>query len=253
MLAAAGLPSLKNFVIFTLGVIVMRSAGCVINDYADRQFDAHVKRTQTRPLVTGRIAPREALVFFSVLLTVAFLLVLATDPLTIGLSVIGAALAIVYPFSKRVTQLPQLVLGAAFSWGIPMAYTAEAHQFHPVALILFAANLLWTVAYDTQYAMVDRDDDLKIGVKSTAILFGRADRLIVALLQLGALGLLGYVGWLCNLGALYFISLMVASVLFVHQHWLIRLRDRDGCFAAFKNNHYVGAVIFAGIALDLLL
>lgn len=253
VLAAQGWPSAKNLVIFTLGVVVMRSAGCVINDYADRHIDGAVERTRGRPLVTGRVSEREALAFFALLILLALLLVLATNLLTLSMAVIGAMLAIIYPFTKRFTQLPQLVLGAAFSWGIPMAYAAERNQLDDTALLLFLANWLWTVAYDTEYAMVDRDDDLTIGVKSTAILFGRADRLIIGLLQVATVGTLALIGIQAQeLPWPYFVGLTAAAGLFVYQQWLIRKRDRDACFKAFKNNHYVGAAVFLGVAAALL-
>ena len=251
-LAAGGMPRLDVLLIFVLGVIVMRSAGCVINDYADREFDGSVERTRARPLATGRVAPREALVLFVVLCAIAFTLVLFTNALAIQLSFAGAALATLYPFSKRVTHLPQFVLGAAFGWCIPMAYAAQANALTTEAWLLFTANLFWTVAYDTEYAMVDRDDDLRIGVKSTAILFGRFDRAAVALLQVLAIATLAWVGQRMALPGAYWVSLVVASGLLAYQQWLIRHRDRDACFAAFKHNNYVGMAVFLGIAIATL-
>ncbi len=248
-LASAGVPSFSLLLIFTAGVFVMRSAGCVINDYADRDFDGHVKRTSARPLPAGRLTAIRALLFFLLLVLIAFVLVWQLNQFTIYLSVGGLLLAAIYPFMKRVTSLPQVVLGMAFSWAIPMAYGAVAGQLTVTTWLLFLANLVWTIAYDTMYAMVDRDDDLKIGVKSTAILFGQNDRLYIALLQLGTLGLLAIIGWLEQLTVSYYISLLLAAGLFIYQQWLIRHRQRDACFHAFLNNNWVGMLIFAGIML----
>lgn len=250
-LAAKGVPSLKNLAIFVLGVFVMRSAGCVINDFADRKVDGHVKRTQDRPLATGEVSAREAVALFIALSLLAFGLVLLTNPLTIQLSVGGLLLAFCYPFMKRYTHLPQVVLGAAFGWGIPMAYAAETNSLPDTIWLVYIANLLWTVAYDTFYAMVDRDDDLKIGVKSTAILFGEQDRLITASLQALALYSLYTVGEEFTLGGFYNLGLIVAAGFCAYQQWLIRFRARDACFKAFLNNNWVGAAVFAGLALDL--
>ena len=251
-LAAKGLPSLKNLLIFVLGVLVMRSAGCVINDFADRKVDGQVKRTQDRPLATGEVSPREAIGLFICLCLVAFGLVLLTNPLTIQLSVGGLLLAFCYPFMKRYTHLPQLVLGAAFAWGIPMAYAAETNSLPDSIWLVYIANLLWTVAYDTFYAMVDRDDDIKIGVKSTAILFGEQDRLITGLLQGLTLYSLYIIGERFELGGFYWASLIPVAGLFAYQQWLIRFRARQACFQAFLNNNWVGASVFAGIALHFL-
>ncbi len=252
-IAAKGVPSLKNLVIFTLGVIVMRAAGCVINDFADRKIDGKVKRTKDRPLATGAVSSKEALGLFIALCLIAFGLVLMTDPLTIKLSVGGLILAFCYPFMKRHTHLPQVVLGAAFAWGIPMAYAAQAGELHHGMWLIYLAVVLWTVAYDTFYAMVDRDDDLKIGVKSTAILFGEQDRLMTGVLQVMALYALLLVGERFELGAAYFLGLAVAGALFVYQQWLIRFRKREDCFKAFLNNNWVGAAVFVGIAADYAL
>ena len=252
-IAAKGVPSIKNLVIFVLGVIVMRAAGCVINDFADRKIDGKVLRTKDRPLATGAVSSREALGLFVVLCLVAFALVLFTDPLTIKLSVGGLILAFCYPFMKRHTHLPQVVLGAAFAWGIPMAYAAEAGELHQGMWLIYLAVVLWTVAYDTFYAMVDRDDDLKIGVKSTAILFGEQDRLMTAVLQIMALYALVLVGNRFELGLFYYLGLAVAAGLFIYQQWLIRFRARDVCFKAFLNNNWVGVAIFIGLAADTAL
>jgi 4-hydroxybenzoate polyprenyltransferase len=250
--ASAGRPSLAVLVVFVAGVVLMRSAGCVINDYADRGFDPHVARTRDRPLAAGRVTPREALALFAVLCAIAFLLVLTLNRLTILLSVVGVLLAASYPFMKRWTSLPQFYLGAAFGWGIPMAYAAQTGAVPVDAWILFAANICWAVAYDTAYAMVDRDDDLRIGVKSTAILFGRADRAMIALFHLLTLGLLAWVGVRAGLGLTYYIGLLLAAGLALQQQWQIRTRDRDACFRAFLDNNRFGAVVFAGLLLDYL-
>lgn len=249
-IAAKGVPSIKNLVIFVLGVIVMRAAGCVINDFADRKIDGKVKRTKDRPLATGAVSSREAIGLFIALCLIAFALVLFTDPLTIKLSVGGLLLAFCYPFMKRHTHLPQAVLGAAFAWGIPMAYAAEAGELHQGMWLIYLSVVLWTVAYDTFYAMVDRDDDLKIGVKSTAILFGEQDRLMTGVLQIMALYSLVLVGNRFELGTLYYLGLAVAAGLFIYQQWLIRFRAREACFKAFLNNNWVGVAVFAGVVMD---
>ncbi len=251
-LAAGGFPSWKNLVIFTLGVIFMRAAGCVINDYADRNVDGAVARTQDRPLATGELKPRQAINFFLVLLTAAFLLVLATNQLTIALSLGGALLAIAYPFMKRHTYLPQVVLGAAFGWAIPMAYAAEFGAVPPLAWLLFVSTVLWATAYDTIYAMVDRPDDIEIGVKSTAILFGDLDRVMIGIIQAMTVFCWYLVGRQAELSAPYWIALAVAVLLFVYQQWLIRHRDPQRCFRAFLNNNWVGASVFAGMLLAML-
>ncbi|MFQ2293408.1 4-hydroxybenzoate octaprenyltransferase [Aeromonas enteropelogenes] len=252
-LAADGLPNLWVLTVFVVGVFLMRSAGCVINDYADRNFDGHVKRTSGRPLPTGKVDPREALALFFVLALISFGLVLTLNSLTIAMSFVGLLLAVSYPFMKRFIPIPQLVLGMAFSWSIPMAYAAQANALPAVAWLVFIANLLWTVAYDTQYAMVDRDDDLKLGLKSSAILFGRHDKRIIGVLQLVTLLILLMVGQLMALGSSYYWGLLGAAVLFVYQQRLIRERQREACFQAFLNNNYVGALVFAGLVLDYLL
>ncbi|MGY3878381.1 4-hydroxybenzoate octaprenyltransferase [Aeromonas enteropelogenes] len=252
-LAAGGRPNLWVLTVFVVGVFLMRSAGCVINDYADRNFDGHVKRTSGRPLPTGKVDPREALALFFVLALISFGLVLTLNSLTIAMSFVGLLLAVSYPFMKRFIPIPQLVLGMAFSWSIPMAYAAQANALPAVAWLVFIANLLWTVAYDTQYAMVDRDDDLKLGLKSSAILFGRHDKRIIGVLQLATLLILLLVGQLMALGSSYYWGLLGAAVLFVYQQRLIRERQREACFQAFLNNNYVGALVFAGLVLDYLL
>ncbi|QNF24577.1 4-hydroxybenzoate octaprenyltransferase [Aeromonas hydrophila] len=251
-LAADGLPDLWTLLVFVVGGFLMRSAGCVINDYADRNFDGHVKRTAGRPLPMGKVKPREVLALFAVLALISFALVLTMNPLTIGLSFAALLLAVCYPFMKRYIPIPQLVLGMAFSWSIPMAYAAQANALPAVAWLVFLANLLWTIAYDTQYAMVDRDDDLKLGLKSSAILFGRHDKRIIGALQLLTLLILLLVGQLSELGSSYYWSLLAAAALFVYQQRLIRERQREACFQAFLNNNYVGALIFAGVVINYL-
>lgn len=253
-IAAGGVPSLKLLVIFVLGTFLMRSAGCVINDLADRKVDGAVERTAARPLVTGEVSVKTALTFAAVLALLSFALVLLTNALTITLSFMAMALAATYPFMKRYTHLPQVVLGAAFSFGIPMAFAAQTEQLPKALWLLYFANLLWTVAYDTQYAMVDRDDDIKVGIKSTAILFGRYDRAIIALLQAITLILLALTGLAFDLsGIAYLCGLIGVGATFIWQQILIKDRERDKCFQGFLNNHYAGMIFFAGIALEYLL
>ena len=251
-IAGDGHPDPGLVVIFVAGTLLMRSAGCIANDLADRKFDGAVARTRYRPLVTGSVSVREALVLALVLSLLAFCLVLLTNPLTIALSVVAAVLASSYPFMKRHTNLPQLVLGAAFSWGIPMAFAAQTNALPPQMWLLYLGNLLWTVAYDTEYAMVDREDDLKIGIKSTAILFSEADRAIVGVLQAGSLLLLYLAGQAFGLGPAYFGSLLVAGGLFGFQQYLIRDRRAQDCFRAFLHNNWVGLTVFCGILASYL-
>ncbi len=250
-LAAGGVPSLKNAIIFSLGAFLMRSAGCVINDFADRDIDGQVKRTKSRPMVQGQVSEAEALTLFVVIISAAFILVLFTNWLTIGLSLVGAILAGSYPFMKRYTYFPQVILGAAFSWAVIMAYAAEQQHIPKEAWLLFVAVLVWTVVYDTFYAMVDRDDDIEIGVKSTAILFGDYDKLITSLLQLFVVFVLFLVGYQYELGLAYFISTIIVACLFSYQQYIIFDRERDACFKAFLNNNWVGLAMFLGIAVDL--
>lgn len=252
-LAAGGLPSTKNLVIFSLGAFLMRAAGCVINDFADREIDAHVKRTKNRPIASGRVSESEALTLFVFITGLAFILVLFTNWLTIALSVVGIILASCYPFMKRYTYFPQVILGAAFSWSIIMAYAAEINEIPKEAWLLYVAVLVWTVVYDTFYAMVDRDDDIRIGVKSTAILFGDYDKLITSLLQFFVVFVLFLVGYQYELGVIYFTSTIVVACLFSYQQWIIFDRNRDACFKAFLNNNWVGVAMFTGIALDALI
>ena len=252
-LAAEGVPDISTLIIFVLGVILMRAAGCVINDYADRDFDGHVERTRERPLATGRISARQALIAFAMLVGLSGMLVLLTNALTIQLAFVGVGLAALYPFCKRFTFYPQVVLGAAFSWAIPMAFAAQAGTLPMPLWLLFIANLLWTVAYDTEYAMCDREDDLRIGIKSTAILFGDADRLITGLLQGLTLVCLLLVGARFDLGLYYYLGLLGMTLGFAWQHWLMRERERLACLQAFLSNHWAGMLVFIGLALDYAL
>ncbi len=249
-LAGDGHPPWFVVLIFILGVVLMRSAGCAINDFADRRVDGHVERTRQRPLATGGATPTEAVVVFVMLSLLAFGLVLQLNWQTVALSVVALLLTVIYPFMKRFTHIPQLFLGAAFGWAIPMAFTAVTGKIPGYAWILFIATLIWALIYDTQYAMVDRDDDLKIGIKSTAILFGRHDRLVIGLLQLLFFSLLIWIGWTLGRGAFFFCGLAVAALFAIYQQVLIRKREKSGCFQAFLNNNYLGMMIFAGLALD---
>ncbi|ROR34500.1 4-hydroxybenzoate polyprenyltransferase [Inmirania thermothiophila] len=251
-IAGEGRPEPRLVLIFTLGVVLMRSAGCAINDWADRGFDPHVARTRTRPLAAGEIAPGEALAVFALLALLAFGLVLLTNRLTILLSLAAAALAATYPFAKRWTWMPQVHLGAAFGFAVPMAFAAQTGAVPRLAWLLFVVTLLWAVIYDTMYAMADREDDRRIGVRSTALLFGEADRLILAVLQgVFLLGLL-LVGRLAGLDGYYHLGLAVAAALFLYQQYLIRDRDPAACIQAFLNNHWLGMAVFVAILLDYL-
>ncbi|MBK8452811.1 MAG: 4-hydroxybenzoate octaprenyltransferase [Thiofilum sp.] len=253
-IAAEGIPPLSLLLIFVLGVVLMRSAGCAINDYADRDIDPHVERTRQRPLAAGYISAQEALLICALLCLLAFLLVVQLNTKTILLSLGAVVLALTYPFMKRIHSLPQAHLGAAFAWGIPMAFTAISNEWPPlVAWVLFLASLCWTVAYDTMYAMSDREDDLKIGVKSSAIFFGRYDKLVIGLLQLLTLVLLIWVGQLAHLGWIYYLSLLVALGFALYEQYLISQRERMRCFQAFLNNNWFGMAVFLGISLDYLL
>jgi 4-hydroxybenzoate polyprenyltransferase len=249
-IASNGYPDITVAMVFILGVILMRSAGCVINDYADRHIDPHVSRTRERPLAAGQVSEREALTLFIILCLLALALVLLMNWLTIALSVVAALLAATYPFTKRYTYWPQVYLGFAFGWSIPMAFAAQTGTVPPLAWLLFIINVLWTIAYDTLYAMVDREDDLMIGVKSTAILFGQADKVMVAALHITVLGLLLWIGQQLYFGKLYHLGLLIAASLAIYQQWLIRDRQPTHCLQAFLNNHWLGAAIFTGIATD---
>ncbi|MDX1823871.1 MAG: 4-hydroxybenzoate octaprenyltransferase [Thiohalomonadales bacterium] len=250
--AAEGFPDWYVLTVFVVGVFLMRSAGCVINDYADRNFDPLISRTRERPIAAGRVKPREALLLFAILCLLAFALVLTLNPLTIKLSVVGVVLAAVYPFMKRYTHLPQVVLGMAFGWAIPMGFAAQMDAVPKVAWLMYVVNVVWSMVYDTMYAMADREDDLKAGVKSTAILFGDADRVIIALLQ--GMMLLGLVllGQQLELGVAYYLGLIVAVGLGLYQQYLIRDRQPARCFTAFLNNNWLGAAIFVGLVLSYL-
>ncbi|MGH8654255.1 MAG: 4-hydroxybenzoate octaprenyltransferase [Gammaproteobacteria bacterium] len=251
-IASQGRPHPWVLTVFLAGVVLMRSAGCVINDIADRKFDAHVARTRSRPLAGGTVAVREAVILFLLLVGTAFALVLSMNPLTIALSFVGAGLAAVYPFTKRYTQLPQVVLGLAFGWAVPMGFAAETGEVSPVAWLLLLATVLWALVYDTMYAMVDREDDVKIGVKSTAILFGSADRPILGMLQLSMLAVLFSAGHALGLGWGYWFSLLGAASFAICHQYLIKDRDPERCFLAFKNNNWLGACVFAGLLVEYL-
>ena len=251
-IAGDGHPAPLIVLIFILGVTLMRSAGCVINDYADRHIDKHVARTKNRPLTSGQVSEREALVLFTVLIGASLLLVLTLNTLTIKLAFAGAVLAASYPFMKRYTQLPQVYLGAAFGWAIPMAFAALTGMLDARLWWLFGATLVWAVVYDTMYAMVDRDDDLKIGVKSSAILFGRHDRLIIGICQVLMLAMLFIAGRQFGLGDWYNLGLLGAGLLAAYHQWLIRNRERNQCFHAFLHNHWLGMTVFAGILADYM-
>ena len=249
-IAGHGLPDAHLFIIFVVGTVLMRSAGCVINDYADRSFDPHVKRTRERPLAAGRISTIEALLLFTALCMIALLLALQLNRFTLLFAVGGALLAVTYPFVKRFLSVPQLYLGVTFGWGIPMAFAAQREEVPRVAWLLLMGNMLWVTAYDTIYAIVDKEDDIAIGVRSTAILFGDSDRHIIALLQAMALASLYLAGRLVRMGNWYNAGLVAAAVFCVYQLWLIRARDREACFRAFLNNNYVGMSVFIGILLN---
>lgn len=249
-IAAQGVPDGRVLAVFVLGAILMRSAGCVINDYADREVDPHVARTRTRPLAAGRVSTREALSVFVLLCLAALALVSLLNTLTIALSVVGVVLALSYPFMKRFTHLPQFYLGVAFAWSVPMAFAAQTGAVPALGWLLFPAPVIWAAVYDTLYAMVDRDDDVIIGVKSTAVLLGDYDRLGIGVLQLVLFGLLWTVGWRAGLGGLYDLSLVVAAGLAVYHQYLIRRRERAACFKAFVHNHWLGLTVFIGIAAD---
>ncbi|MDB5809763.1 MAG: ubiA [Betaproteobacteria bacterium] len=249
-LSSTGSPNLMVAVVFVLGVVLMRSAGCVINDFADRDFDRHVERTRNRPLAAQLISTREALTVAGVLVLLSFLLVLQLNMLTIKLSLIALALAVIYPFLKRVFWLPQAWLGIAFGFGIPMAFAAHQNQVVPLAWVLLAANIFWAIAYDTEYAMVDRDDDIKLGLKSSAILFGRFDVAGVMICHALFLSCMAYVGVRAQCGVGYFAGLVIAACIAAYQYFLIRDRSREGCFKAFMLNNFVGAAVFAGIIAE---
>ena len=252
LIASGGNPDPKVLLIFVAGVVLMRSAGCVINDYADREFDRHVSRTQNRPLTAGRVTTKEAKVLFVILCLFAFVLVLQLNLLTVGLSVIGVLLAAIYPFLKRVTHLPQVFLGIAFGWSVPMAFAAQTGSVPQIAWLMFVATVLWATVYDTLYAMVDREDDRVLGLKSTAILFGESDRQIIGMLQMMLLVSLLMIGHQAELGLIYYLGVLLAAGFSGWQQYLIRFREREACFRAFLNNNWFGAVIFLGILFDYM-
>lgn len=249
-LAAGGVPDLGLLAIFLVGTVLMRSAGCVINDFADRDFDPHVARTRDRPLAARRVSPYEALALFGVLMLGAFLLALQLDPLTFRMSFVGAALAASYPFFKRFFPAPQLYLGIAFGWAVPMAFAAQAGSVSRLGWLVFLVTVLWAGIYDTLYAMVDRDDDRRIGIRSTALLFGDMDRVAIGLMQAIMIGGLVLIGRSAELGTAYTAGVVTAAGLFAWQQWQVRGRSREACFAAFLNNNYVGLAVFLGIAAD---
>ena len=249
-IAGAGEPDAAIVVVFVAGVFVMRSAGCVINDFADRKVDPHVRRTMHRPIASGKVRPGEALAVFAALCLVGFALVLTLNWLAVKYSFAALALAASYPFMKRWTYLPQVHLGIAFGWGIPMAFAALTNEVPPLAWLLLTGVVAWAVAYDTMYAMVDREDDLRVGVKSSAILFGDADRLFVGASQVAVLAVLVLAGRQAGLGVFHHVATALAALLFVYQQRLIRDREPAACFKAFLNNNWVGALVFAGIVAD---
>ncbi len=249
-IAGDGSPSVKNVLIFCTGVVLMRAAGCIMNDIADRDFDPHVDRTRCRPLAAGELTVRQALVTFVVVMLLAFGLVLMTNALTIKLAFAGAVLASTYPFFKRWTHFPQVVLGLAFGWGIPMAFAAETGQVPVIAWLILLINVIWSVIYDTLYAMVDRDDDISIGLKSTAILFGRYDLLILRVLKVWMIILLLLLGWIMAFSWPWYSGVAIAATLFVMQQYKVRNRSRDACFKAFLNNNWVGLAIWVGLLID---
>ena len=251
--AADGMPNWRTLLIFILGVILMRSAGCAINDYADRKLDSLVARTKHRPLAAGHISSAEALFVFAVLVVLAFLLVLQTNALTVYMSVIALFLAVSYPFMKRIHSLPQVHLGLTFGWAIPMAYTAQTNALPPVAgWLLYAANICWSIAYDTIYAMADKHDDKVAGIKSSALLFANYDRLMIAIFQFLVLVLLAIAGYLQALGQIYYSGLAIATIFFVYQQYLIQNRNPQLCLRAFNNNNYFGMVVFIALFITLL-
>ena len=251
-IAAEGVPHLGVLTVFVLGVILMRSAGCVINDYADREIDPRVNRTKDRPIAAGPVSADEAMLLFMALCFSAFLLVLTMNTFTILLSIGGVMLAAIYPFMKRYTHMPQVVLGMAFGWSVPMAFAAQTNNVPKIAWLIYVVTVLWAVIYDTMYAMADRLDDLKIGVKSTAILFGDADRVIIGILQAMMLFALYLIGQQASLGVAYSIAVFIAAALMVYHQYLIRFRQPAACISAFLNNNWLGLMVFAGIVINYI-
>jgi 4-hydroxybenzoate polyprenyltransferase len=248
-LAGEGTPDQGLFVVFVIGVVIMRSAGCVLNDYADRKIDPYVERTRTRPIASGRVAPAEALVLFVALSLIAIGLATMLNRPAQLLAIVAGGLTVAYPFVKRFVSVPQFVLGAAFGWAVPMAFAAQTGEIPELAWLVFGTAVIWAVIYDTFYAMVDREDDLKVGVKSTAILFGEVDIFVIAGLQLLMLVALVLMGYRANLGLWYFLSVMISGMMMAYHLWLARDRQPASCFAAFLHNHYIGMTIFIGIVL----
>jgi len=249
-IAAEGIPAISLVIIFALGVFIMRSAGCVINDYADRNIDQHIERTKNRPITSGQVSPDEALKLFATGIICAFILVLFLNTLTILLSFAALLLASIYPFMKRYTHYPQMVLVMAFSWAIPMAFAAQLNRIPDIAWLLYGVTILWIVAYDTMYAMADREEDLKIGVKSTAIIFAEKDKIILAILQILFLAGMILIAYLLTAGIYFYLGILAASFFSIYQQYLIRHREQKACFEAFLNNNWVGIVIFIGIFLN---
>lgn len=252
-IAGEGHPDLLVVAVFVSGVVLMRAAGCVINDFADRNFDPYVFRTKHRPIAAGRVRPYEALAIFVALCLIALALVLLMNPMTVLLSVVGVFLAASYPFMKRYTYFPQAYLGLSFGWAVPMVFAAQTESIPNVAWLLYVATILWALAYDTMYAMVDLDDDIKIGVKSTAILFGDMERVFIAIIQVFVLTALVSAGNQIEMSAPYYLGLIAAGGFSIYQQWLIRDRDEEGCFKGFLNNNWFGAVVFGGIVVHYLL
>ena len=252
-LSAKGWPDIDLLIIFTLGVLVMRSAGCVINDYADRNIDQNIARTKDRPLITGEVSPKSALRLFVFLLIIAFGLVLLTNALTIKLSLIALALATLYPFTKRWTHLPQVVLGVAFGMSVPMAFSAQTGSIPLSAVWIFLATIVWTLIYDTFYAMADRDEDIKIGVKSTAILFEKYDQMFITLLQILLIIVFVVIGNLFNLGSIYYFSLVIILIFMIYHQFLMKKRQKELFFKAFLNNNFIGMTAFIGIFLSVVI
>ena len=250
-LSAGGWPDIDLLIIFTFGVIITRSAGCVINDYADREIDKHITRTRDRPITTGEISPKAALLLFFALGLAAFALVLLTNTLTVKISFIAIALAVLYPFTKRWTNLPQFILGLAFAMSVPMAFSAQTGTVPASAGWIFLATVLWTLVYDTLYAMADRDEDLKIGVKSTAILFAKYDQIFITLLQILLMIVFIKIGNLFDLGTFYDISLIIILLIMIYHQFLIKKRQKMDYFKAFINNHFIGMTVFFGIFLSI--
>ena len=248
-IASEGQISIKILLIFLFGVIIMRSAGCVLNDFADRKIDPHVKRTQNRPIASGKVSEKEAIILFLFLMTVAFGLIFLLNTTTKVLAVVGASITAIYPFVKRVLSAPQLILGFAFGWGVPMAFAAVLGHVPLLGWLIFIIAIIWALIYDTYYAMVDRDDDLNLDVKSTAILFGRYDLFIIGLLQCSMLVLLILMAQLAALGMWVYSAIMISMLIMIYHQWLTKEKDRESCFKAFKHNHYIGMTVFIGIIL----